>query len=516
MGIALDHCLPEPEGPLPESEAEERAAALCAEPDGPPEPDDLADEGLDALESLAAAGESNAGELIHPAQAFTDTAAADRFQEAHGDRVRYVQEWGKWLAWTGSHWAPNDALLHQMAEATGKDYWKDVAARLVLDTPNGELRDLKKHAQYLSNRNGISNMLAIARYRPSVNISHTALDTDPTKLNCLNGTVNLWSGSLEPHDPADLITKVCPVEFNMSAKCPIWDGVLDRIMDGQPGLVRYLQQMAGYALTGYTREQCLFILHGTGSNGKSLFLNTMQDIMGDYACQAPEGLLVAKGDSHPTEMATLCGKRLAVSIETEDGRRLAESRVKQLTGCDRISARRMREDFWQFAPTHKLILATNHKPEIRGTDHAMWRRMRLVPFGVQIHDDEQDRNLPAKLRAEYPGILAWAVRGCIDWLKAGRLDTPHAVEKATRVYRTSEDVLGDFLDECCRMQPTFEARAGGLHKAYKAWCAKSGESPTTQRRFGKALSERGFDRHTNNGTVYVGLELNMDHQESWA
>jgi putative DNA primase/helicase len=256
------------------------------------------------------------------------------------------------------------------------------------------------------------------------------------------------------------------------------------------------------------------ILWGVGANGKTTFLNAVMDMLGpDYAMKAATDLLMVKRNTHPTEKADLFGKRLVVASETEENRRLAESLVKELTGSERIRARRMREDFWEFSPTHKLVLCTNHKPIIRGTDHAIWRRLRLVPFSVVIPDDQQDTTLPDKLRAEATGILNWCLAGCLEWQQHSE-QPPKAVTTATQGYRLSQDVLQLFLEECCVESDGIRAKASDLYDTYKAWCERSGEHPENQRQFGEAMTDHGFERKVSNGTWYIGVGLQDDRLDN--
>jgi putative DNA primase/helicase len=260
-------------------------------------------------------------------------------------------------------------------------------------------------------------------------------------------------------------------------------------------------------MTADVREHVLFFLYGTGGNGKSVFLNTVESCFGpDYGMKAPRGLLMAKKETHPTELADLAGKRFISCIEAEDGHRLAESLVKEMTGGDGIRARRMREDFWQFKPTHKIWLAANHKPRIRGTDNGIWRRIRLVPFTVSIPEDQQDKELPAKLEAELPGILNWALLGCLEWQQNG-LAAPDVVNRATAEYREEMDLVGGFIEECCIIAQCHKARAVDLYGAYQRWAEQAGEHPASQRAFGTALAARGFERKSSNGTWYLGIGM---------
>lgn len=274
-------------------------------------------------------------------------------------------------------------------------------------------------------------------------------------------------------------------------------------------MIDFLQRSVGYSLTGDVGEQVLFFLHGSGANGKSTFINAIFDTLGgDYAVQSAPDLLVQKsGERHPTEVADLQGKRLVASIEVEDGRRMAEGLVKQLTGGDLLKARHMREDFFQFKPTHKLYLVANHKPAVRGTDYAIWRRIRMIPFEVQIPDGERDARLPEKLRAEAPGILAWAVRGCLAWQRTG-LAAPVEVTAATEAYRLESDSLGAFLAECTVRVADARTKAKTLYDAYAKWAAAGNLPPLNLMRFGNAMTERGFEKDTTRiGVQYVGIGL---------
>jgi putative DNA primase/helicase len=276
------------------------------------------------------------------------------------------------------------------------------------------------------------------------------MDRDPFLLNVENGTLDLRTGKLREYRRGDLITRLAPVRYSSAAEITTWSRVLSEIFRGDAELIHFWQMLCGICLTGDVSPQILPVLYGSGANGKSTILNVLLEILGpDYAMSAPPGLLtLRKGERHPTELAALFGKRLVVDSETAEGAQFNESLVKQLTGGDKISARRMREDFWTFAPSHKILLCTNHKPEIRETKNAIWRRVKLVPFDVAIPQDKQDPRLPEKLRAEYPGILSWCVEGCRDWQENG-LHIPKVVEDATQRYRAEQDVLAEFLDSEC-------------------------------------------------------------------
>ena len=366
-----------------------------------------------------------------------------------------------------------------------------------------ELMAAIKHALKWEEANRIAACLELVRSEPGIPALPEQLDIDPMLLTVLNGTLDLRTGELREHRREDLITKLAPVNYDPDAQCPVWMRFLARILDGNDPLMRYLQRVVGYCLTGDVTEQMMWFLHGSGSNGKSTFLGVLLSMFGDYGMQSVSELLMAKDhEAHPAERAALFGKRLVATVETEEGKRMAESLMKQLTGGDRITARKMYRDFFEFTPTHKILLAANHRPTIRGTDRAVWRRIKLVPFTTTISEAEKDRALPDKLKAEAPGVLAWAVRGCLDWRREG-MGEPEAVREATAEYQAEQDTLGEFLDACCLVHPDAAVKASELLSAYVAW---SGDKFMNPKKFGQRMRDRGFEsRRQGRGFFYHGL-----------
>lgn len=485
-------------------------------------PGDNGEEELDVDEinaQLAAATEDADGggipERTNAITAATDIGNGMRLARRHGNSLRYCWPWSKWLVWGGRRWKVDDTGgVASRAKKTVRSIYLEAAGC----EDDEKRRKIVAWAKQSEKRERISAMVDLARSEEGIPILPADLDADPWLLNCKNGTLDLQTGELQKHAPADYITKLCPTAFHRTAGCPRWTEFLQRIFADDADLIRFIKRLTGYFLTGVTADHILPVGWGKGANGKSTYIGAVMDTMGpDYSMKAPRDLLMMRrGEHHPTELADLFGKRFVAAVETAEGQRLDEALVKDLTGGDAQRARRMREDFWEFKPTHKLILATNHRPDIRDTTHSTWRRVKLVPFTVVIPDDDQDHDLPRKLRTEASGILAWAVEGCLEW-QADGLAEPEAVKLATTEYRSEQDIIGAFVEECCRTDPNERERAGVLYKCYRDWCEQNGEKSVNQTRFGKALSERGFDRETSNGVWYRGIALidNEDTHQTW-
>lgn len=451
-------------------------------------------------------------------EARTDIANGRRLIRKHGSDLRYCHPWGKWLVWDGKRWNLDEtAEVARRAKSISDDLWREIPG-LSKDVSDEVLGKILAFAKYTSSSGSIQRMLTEASSEPGAQVMPAQLDADPWILNCQNGTVDLTTGNLRPHAHADMLTKISPVEFDPDATCPVWERFIASLFGGDEGLVGYVQRLCGYWLTGVVREQILPILHGSGANGKTTFLNTIMDVIGpDYVMKAvPDFLMAKRHESHPTDKADLFGKRFVACSETEEGRRLAESLVKELTGAEKIRARRMREDFWEFNPTHKIALVTNHRPTVSGTDRGIWRRLRLVPFEVCFWDADkgetgephlrQDKTLADKLRAEHVGILTWVIRGTLEWQHDGE-KVPEQVQQQTGNYRESQDTLGVWMQDCCTVAHGFSIRATELYASYKAWCELSGEFSASQKKFGLSMTERGFDRFTSDGTWYRGITL---------
>ncbi len=445
-----------------------------------------------------------------------DLGNAVAFARHHADHLRYCWPWKKWLYWTGRKWTTDESgHVYQLA----KDVIRAMYQAAVDESDDATRKAKVKHVLATESRKArIDAMIDLAR--SELVIQPDQLDNYMMHLNVGNGLLAL--GILDkptdvflPHNQYEIFCRdefcmaIAPVWYKPAAACPTWLKFLDTIFSGNVRVINFVQELAGYALTGDVREQVLPIFYGSGANGKSTFVNTLLAILGeDYAIPGPRDLLMArKGDSHPTNVARLFRKRLVVWQETTDGNRLDEAFVKELTGGDRLNARRMCEDPWSFTPTHKAILVTNHKPEIRGTDHGIWRRVRLVPFNVRIPDEQQDKELPEKLLEEHSGILNWCLEGCRRWLTQG-LSLPAEVKAATEEYRDQQDLIALFLDECCLTgSDDYRVKASVLFTAWGKWCEQNNETIGTQRKFGDTLTGRGFKKKVSNGIWRLGITL---------
>jgi putative DNA primase/helicase len=440
----------------------------------------------------------------------TDVGNGKRFATQHGTDAVYCYPWRTWLFWDGKRFrAEDDGEATRRAKSTAASIYAE-ATQAAVGNPE-RAKAIAKHAAASQQRPRMEAMLHMAQSElPAVPSSFDASDF---LLNLDNGTLDLKTLTLCDHLRDDRITKLAPVALDPAARCPHWLAFLDRIYSGDAELIAFLQRAVGYSLTASTSEQVLFLLHGTGANGKSTLLETLLALMGDYARPTEFRTLLARdsSDAVRNDLAALVALRLVTSVEVGRGKRLDEAMVKQITGGDTITARRLFQEFFDFKPRFKLWLAANVQPEIRGVDEGIWRRVLMVPHDVFIPPEERDRDLPVKLIAELPGILNWAIEGLRAWRRIG-LAPPDKVRAATAEYRADMDMLGDFLDARCAVGVGFHAATGALYSAYEGWAFDNGEEPVKKRTFGAMLKERGFrdDTMTIGGRkqrVKLGLAL---------
>jgi putative DNA primase/helicase len=427
-----------------------------------------------------------AGEKKEQAE-LTDMGNARRLVQLHGNDLRYCYAWSQWFVWDGNRWRRDETgEVYRRAKAAARSIYLEAAE----SEDEDRQKALAKHAFKTQGAERLKAMMFLAQSEPDIPVRVAEWNTPPWLLCCPNGTVDLQTGEIAPSRPENLITKVTGAAYDTSAAAPVWEAFLERVLP-DADVRAFVQRAIGYGLSADVSEQVLFFLYGSGSNGKSTLLGAIMNALGDYAMQAAADLLIQKESTGGpnNDIAELFAARFVATIEVEDGKRMAESLVKQITGGDRIKARFMRQDFFEFEPTHKIYLAANHRPVIRGNDYAIWRRIRVIPFDVQIPDEEKDPTLPEKLRAELPGILAWAVRGCMEWRRIG-LKPPAKVLSATDEYREDMDTLGDFIKDSCILKPALEVTAADIYAAYLKWCEENSDRPLGKKNFGTRLREQ--------------------------
>jgi putative DNA primase/helicase len=416
----------------------------------------------------------------------SDLGNAERFVDMHGDRVRWCPALKSWLFYDGRRWARDECgEARKLAHDTARSILKDAAAEEDL----AKQKEIAKFAISSQNEGRINGMLSQAK--PYLAVRMEELDRDRWSINCLSGTLDLRSGQIRPHDPADLITKLAPVEYDpRTGRARFGQFLRETLLD--EAVISFVKRYAGYTLTGITRERLFAILYGFGKNGKTTLVELLQDAMGDYATNTDtETILAKKYQGVGNDVAALKGARFVSAAEVEQGRRLAESKVKQLTGSDTVTARFLFGEHFSFKPEFKLWLSTNNKPVIQGTDDAIWDRIRLIPFTQRFEGSKADPRLPEKLREELAGVFAWMVEGCLEWQEHG-LGEPESVKAATNRYRTEMDTLASFFDERCVIHPSALVPASVLYEKYRMWCLGAGEDAETQKMFGMRLAERGF------------------------
>lgn len=442
---------------------------------------------------------------------YTDTWNGEQFATRHGKDICYCEEWSAWYIWSGQKWEEDKLRkIQYLAKETVKFFYKRASE---IDDDK-ERKKFINHIQISEGMTRRKAMIEAASCEKNISISPQIFDQNKWLLNLRNGTLDLQSGELQEHKRENFITKIIDINYNPAADCPTWKDFLSKIFDNNQEIIKFVKKAIGYSLTGLTIEQCIFILHGNGSNGKSTFVNMVKEILEGYAQQTPSETLMEKKNSGgvPNDLARLRGARFVASIETEQGKNFAEALVKQISGDDTITARFLRKEFFEFKPECKIWIATNHKPKIKNTDHAIWRRIKLIPFTVTISEEDKDLNFMDKLRNEKEGILNWMIEGCKDWQNEG-LKTPEVIAKATQNYREEMDVIGAFMDECCISGIGYRVSAKELYDNYVKWGEENGEYVISQRLFGLRLSERGFEREkcysgvNRKKFVYLGIGL---------
>ncbi|HHS88900.1 MAG TPA: hypothetical protein ENJ26_00860 [Rhodobacteraceae bacterium] len=409
----------------------------------------------------------------------TEDGIALAFAEKRRDNLRYDHTAGRWYTWDGTRWRveETDLAFH---------YARELCREFNKEHRTATLPKLRTAAA----------VERFARADRRLAVTHKVWDRDPWLLATPGGTIYLRDGSMLENRRTDLITRATAVAPAAEMPTPLWSRFLCEATKGDPDLIRFLQVMSGYCLTGITREHALFFLYGLGGNGKGVFVNTIAQILGDYHVAANMDVFTAsRYDRHPTELARLAGARLVTASETEEGRAWAESRIKQLTGGDPVAARYMRKDFFEYVPQFKLVFLGNHKPVLRNVDDAARRRFNIIPFTNK--PETPDPELSEKLEPEYPGILFWMIEGCLAWQRKG-LVRPEAVQRETESYFADQDVFTQWLTECTekKYETTGETSAK-LFSSWRIWAQRQGEDPGTAKSFVEKMTAAGF-QYTKN------------------
>lgn len=441
---------------------------------------------------------------------FDDTGNAQRFVDLFGEQVRYCYTDKRWLWYDGRKWCTDmTGTVKRLADKAVACMAAEAKVYAQLDADEGTdmAKAFEKHMK--SCRSNKSKNAMLSEVMHHVPVLPAQMDRFKTVLNTPGGVIDLRSGGISPHDPMTYLTKMTAVEYSENADCPRWLAFLDDIFRGDKDLIRYVQKAVGYSLTGSTTEQCAFFLYGTGRNGKSTFIDIIRDIFGDYAANIqPETIMVRSNQSTAinSDIARLKGARLVTSVEPNEGVRINEGLLKQLTGDDTVTARKLYGDEFEFKPEFKLWMATNHKPVIRGTDTGIWRRIHMIPFTVQIPEEKIDRRLKYKLSAELTGIFRWAVEGCLLWQKEG-LKMPRAVLEEVREYRREMDVISAFVEDKCTVGKGLSVQSSALYAAYLRWADSGNEYKMSNTKFGLEIAKRFEKVKGRKYNYYSGLTL---------
>lgn len=451
----------------------------------------------------------------------SDVENARRFWKLAGDNMLFVTGIG-WFTWSEGCWVQDQHEPLRIGQRIGSLVATEAQVKLTLyqseddkatrETILREIDKLNRHIKHSESKTVIEAAIKLAEsIRP---VSAAMLDTNPWLMNCANGTLDLKTGQLREPERADYLTKTTPIKYCPDAKCPTWEKTLMEIFSGKLHIIKFLQRIFGYCLTGCIDEQVFFTFYGEGTNGKDVILGRIRKLMGEYAGEVAPGLLIqSRNEQHPTAIFDLRGKRLGVSSETGEGKPLDETLTKQLTGSERLKARGMRQDFIEFSNEVKIILMTNHLPEIKGDDYAMWRRIRLIPFNRIFKEDERDERLGRWLdETELPGVLAWAIQGCMEWQRTG-LAPPDEVLQATAGYKSDQDVLREFFECECEFARTNQATSKAIWSRWKAWCIENDQNPNSQKWLAPKIQRKGcVKQRSSNGMIWKGVGLKPDQR----
>ena len=459
-----------------------------------------------AIEELSR--DLRANKFVTGEMQFTDVTNCDYFLKAYGDIIRYCITWNKFLFWNGTNWDID--TRGRVAERCKKFVHKMYRGMRYITDRQLEAA-FEKHLIKSESFRRIQALEGLLKISEEIKVEDFELDRDNYLFNVEGWTLNLKNGRSKVPNAKDLITKKSRFIYEKDADCPVWKMFLMQIFNKDLQLIRFIQKAMGYALSGDVSEQCLFILWGTGANGKSTFLNVMLELFGDYALSTGIETFMKKNSEQSNDIARLKGMRLVTTSEIEQGRQISESLIKMVTGEDALTARFLYGEYFSFKPTFKIFMATNHKPKIRGADNGIWRRIKMIPFTVTIPPEQRDKNLTEKLIAENSGILNWLLKGYAMWKKEG-LEEPPAVREANEEYRMDMDSVGTFVTDCLELDASLQWRlpTNMLYQTYIKWCNKNNERVMSQKWLGMRMSEKGFKRVITNGQrLWCGLAVKM-------
>ena len=459
-----------------------------------------------AIEELSR--DLRANKFVTGEMQFTDVTNCDYFLKAYGDIIRYCITWNKFLFWNGTNWDID--TRGRVAERCKKFVHKMYRGMRYITDRQLEAA-FEKHLIKSESFRRIQALEGLLKISEEIKVEDFELDRDNYLFNVEGWSLNLKNGRSKVPNAKDLITKKSRFIYEKDADCPVWKIFLMQIFNKDLQLIRFIQKAMGYALSGDVSEQCLFILWGTGANGKSTFLNVMLELFGDYALSTGIETFMKKNSEQSNDIARLKGMRLVTTSEIEQGRQISESLIKMVTGEDALTARFLYGEYFSFKPTFKIFMATNHKPKIRGADNGIWRRIKMIPFTVTIPPEQRDKNLTEKLIAENSGILNWLLKGYAMWKKEG-LEEPPAVREANEEYRMDMDSVGTFVTDCLELDASLQWRlpTNMLYQTYIKWCNKNNERVMSQKWLGMRMSEKGFKRVITNGQrLWCGLAVKM-------
>lgn len=447
---------------------------------------------------------------------YDDTGNAERYLDIFGTLTKYSYVNRCWYFYNGKNWEEDNIGAIRKWVDQSIEIFKKEPVQIPEGASDKEKESYiaakEKHLKRSRNNSGKEAMTRELKH--NVAVLPEEFDSDDMLFNAQNGYLDLSTGILHEHDINKMFSRISAAEYTEKIDCPRWDLFLRQIFNDNKNLIHYIQKAVGYSMTASIKEQTMFILYGNGRNGKSVFLDIISEIMGSYAMgMQASSLMVKQGSNsgHNEDIARLNGARLVTSSEPNEGVRMDEGLIKQLTGGDKVSASFKGGHMFDYDPLFKIWLATNHKPIIRGNDDGIWRRLPLIPFTVQIPIDKVDKNLKDKLMRELPGIFNWAVEGCLMWQREG-LNPPEEIQKATMEYRQEMDVIGAFIDECCEKGPTLSIGATDLYKAYRKWAREANEHEFSQTTFGKKMADK-FEKEKKKKVRYLGIDLKKEYRE---